>query len=271
MLQVDTFGPVTRITLARRLIGVPLRSVCIYLVDGMLIDSGQPAVAAELCAWLRDKGLRQVFNTHHHEDHAGGNALIQRQLGVPIAAGTLAARLIAALPSIQFYRAAVWGRPENAEVEVNDGPVETPLHSFEVIPTPGHSADHVCLFERKEGWLFAGDLFVHERVRYLRPDEDLRLEIAALHKALELGPRVLFCAHTGVVTEPARAIGRKLAFWAGIRRDAVKLRDAGASMTRIVGGTLGREDFMTFISRGHFSKATLVKALLALPDGVLPG
>jgi hypothetical protein len=27
---------------------------------------------------------------------------------------------------------------------------------FEVIPTPGHCPDHVCLFEREQGWLFNG-------------------------------------------------------------------------------------------------------------------
>jgi endoribonuclease LACTB2 len=271
MLQIDGFGPVTRITLGRRFAGVTLPTVSPYLVDGLLVDSGRPSAAGELCTWLRAQKLRQVFNTHHHEDHVGGNALIQRELGVPIAAATAAARLIADLPPIPFYRRVVWGRAESARVAINDGPVMTPRYCFEVIPSPGHSPDHVCLFERREGWLFAGDLFVHERVRYLRVGEDLRLEIAALKATLALEPRVMFCSHAGILTDPKAAIVRKLGFWAAIRRDAMRLRAGGASVRAIVRTTLGREDLLTLMSRGDFSKAALVCALLELPDGVLAG
>jgi glyoxylase-like metal-dependent hydrolase (beta-lactamase superfamily II) len=42
-----------------------------------------------------------------------------------------------------------------------------------VIPTPGHSEDHICLFEPNEGWLFSGDLFISERVKYMREDENV--------------------------------------------------------------------------------------------------
>ena len=269
MLHVDCAGPVIRVTLARRVLGMPMRQVCVYLVDGLLIDSGPPATSAELVDWLKVAKVEQVYNTHHHEDHAGGNARIQRELGVQVAAGSRAAQVLADLPGIELYRRLAWGRPESSAVQINNSVVITPHHTFEVIPTPGHSPDHVCLMERGEGWLFGGDLFVHERVRYLRADEDLHLEIAALAVARQLAPKVLYCAHAGVVTDPAAAIERKLRFWAEIRKKGLGLQESGLPLSQIRRQLLGREDLLTRFSGGHFSKSELVRALLDLPSSDL--
>ena len=47
------------------------------------------------------------------------------------------------------------------------------IDCFQVIYTPGHSPDHICLFEHKHGWLFTGDLFVGGMDRALRVDYDV--------------------------------------------------------------------------------------------------
>ncbi|SDI42922.1 MBL fold metallo-hydrolase [Natribacillus halophilus] len=38
--------------------------------------------------------------------------------------------------------------------------IETSYHRFYLIEAPGHTADHVCLFEPYQGWLFSGDLYI---------------------------------------------------------------------------------------------------------------
>ena len=86
MVEATAHGSITRLHLARTAFGRPLYTVEAYLVDGLLIDSGPPATASQMVVWCRGRGVRQVVNTHHHEDHAGGDGALQRALGVPIAA-----------------------------------------------------------------------------------------------------------------------------------------------------------------------------------------
>jgi glyoxylase-like metal-dependent hydrolase (beta-lactamase superfamily II) len=269
MLRTHAFGPVTRIIAARRMLGMPMRSVSMYLVNGLLIDSGPPAVAPELVDWLRTQKVSLVFNTHHHEDHAGGDRRLTRELGLRILAGPRATSLIGHLPKVQLYRRAVWGTPETATIEPSTSTILAGGLSFEQVPSPGHCPDHVCLFERQNGWLFSGDLFIHERVRHLRPDEDLWLEVQSLKKALALAPRVMFCAHAGVLTEPVTAIRRKLAYWADVGAEARSLSAKGMKASQISRRVLGAEGLMTIVTGRHFSKTALVTALLALPAGAL--
>ena len=109
MLKVETRGPITRIHLARTFLGRPLYWVSAYLVDDLLIDTGCPATARELVDWCRGKVVRQIINTHHHEDHSGGDGLLIQKLGLPLAAPPAAVPILADFPRLQFYRWAVWG------------------------------------------------------------------------------------------------------------------------------------------------------------------
>jgi len=262
MLETATYGPITRLHLARTLLGRPLYAVNAYLVDGLLIDTGCPATAPELVAWCRGQEVRRAINTHHHEDHAGGDHALDKALGLPIAAPPEALPILANYYRLQVYRRAVWGQPRDVVVEPLGELVETGRYRFEVIPTPGHCPDHVCLFEREQGWLFGGDLFIHEQVRYLRADEDVWGILSSLRRALALRPNLLICAHAGFVEDACGAIARKIAYWEGLAAQARALRAEGASLREVSDGLLGTESLMTRITREHFSKINLIRALL---------
>jgi len=262
MLHATEHGAVTRIHLGRTLLGRPLYTVQAYLVDGLLIDAGCPATARELVAWCRGRRIRRVVNTHHHEDHAGGNGPLQKALNVPVAAPREAVPILAHFPRLQLYRRIVWGQPGSVVAEPLGDVVETEHYRFEVVPTPGHCPDHVCLFEPDQGWLFGGDLFIHERVRYLRADEDAQITLESLRRVLALRPRVLFCAHAGVVEDASGAIERKIAYWEGLAEEARALREKGLSLRQITDRLLGPEDLMSHVSGGHFAKIHLIRSLL---------
>ena len=263
MLQAASRGPITRIHLARTVLGRPLRTVDAYLVDGLLIESGPPATASEMVNWCRKQDIRQVVNTHHHEDHSGGDYGLQTCLALPVAAPSETVALLRDAPRLEFYRRLVWGQPEDVDLRSLGSSVETPGYRFRVIPTPGHSTDHVCFFEPEERWLFSGDLFIHERARYLRVDEDAHQILASLRRVLALRPRLLVCSHAGFVEDGCSAIERKIAYWEGLAKQARMLRESGWSLKEITEALLGREGLPTRLSRGHFSKRNLLNSLLA--------
>ncbi len=262
MLQTFHHGPITRIHMARTFLGRPLYTVNAYLVDGLLVDTGCPGSARQLLEWCRGGRVRQVVNTHHHEDHSGGNGPLRRVLGLPIAAPPDAVPILARFPRLPFYRRMVWGQPEDVTAEPLGAVVETEHYRFEVIPTPGHSADHVCLFEPRQGWLFSGDLFIHERARYIRREEDIGGILRSLREVLAREPRVLFCGHAGMVEDAGEAIRRKIAYLEELARQARALRKQGLSPEEIARRLLGPETRMTHLTGGDFSKVNLIRGLL---------
>lgn len=262
MLHTTDHGPITRIRLARTFAGRALYSVCAYLVDGVLIDNGPPATARELVEWLRPRPPRLVLNTHYHEDHTGGNGAVQRAFGARVLAPPASIARLAAFYRLPFYRALVWGQPADVTVEPMPPVVDAGTYRFEVVPTPGHAPDHVCLFEREQGWVFSGDLFIHERVTYTREVENVWQHIESLRRVLALEPRLLLCAHAGVVHDPQSAIRTKIAYWEGLAERARALHEQGVPLGTIRARLLGREGWMTYVSRGDFSKKNMIRALL---------
>jgi len=267
MLSATDHGAITRIRLARTLLGRRLYGVSAYLVDDVLIDTGPPATAAELVAWLHRRPPRLVLNTHYHEDHSGADAALQAAFGARVLAPAASLPRLARFYRLPFYRALTWGRPRNAVVEPLPAVVDAGEYRFEAVPTPGHAPDHVCLFERARGWLFSGDLFIHERVTHARDVEDVWLHVESLRRVLALAPRLMLCAHAGVVRDPVPAIRAKIAFWEDLAGRARALAERGQPIAVIAARLLGREGWMAAISRGDFSKRALIRALLRPPPG----
>ena len=268
MLRTSTHGPLTRIQLLPTAFGRPMYQVAAYLLGDTLIDSGCPRTARELLAWCRGRGVRRIVHTHHHEDHAGADALLVRELGVEVLAPPRTACILADYYRIPLYRRVVWGQPKSVAAGVVGGEVTVGSRSFRVIPTPGHAADHVCLFDPDEGWLFAGDLYISPRVLYLRRAEDAWTHLASLRRVLELGPRLLVCSHAGVIEDATGALERRIAHWEGLAGRARELAGEGLSLRAITRTLLGREGWMTWISGGDFAKINLIRSLL---DGVRTG
>jgi glyoxylase-like metal-dependent hydrolase (beta-lactamase superfamily II) len=248
VLRTSHHGPITRVELARTVFGRPLHWVSCYLIDDTLIDTGPPATAREMVRWCRERRIRQVVNTHHHEDHAGGDAALAADLGLPVAAPAETARILAHFYRIPLYRRVVWGQPKSVKVAALGKTVET--------------AHHLCLFDPVERWLVSGDLYISPRARYLREVEDAWTILASLHRVRDLHPRTLLCSHAGVVENGEEALTRKIRDWEQLAGRARVLRDRGVPERRITRQLLGREGLMRLISLGDFSKRHLVRSLL---------
>ncbi len=268
MFCVSRHGEVVRIRVARAVLGRPLYEVSCYLLGDTLVDTGCPATARRLAAWARARGVRRVVHTHHHEDHTGGDAVLHRELGVEILGPLGTVSFLERPYRLPLYRRLVWGQPRPAPARPFEGEVEIGGRRFLAIHTPGHAPDHHCLFDPVRGWLFSGDLYLGARTVYLRGAEEAGLVIRSLRRLVALKPRLMLCAHAGVVRDPVRALERKIAFWERLSGEAERLVAAGASPATAARRLLGREGLLRWVSLGDFSKAHLVASLLRARSGL---
>lgn len=261
MIRLRRVGDVTQLAMARTVLGRPLYVACAYYVDGLLVDNGPPVTQGELAQLLAQMEVRHAVLTHAHEDHAGANPVLQSR-GITPLAHPLSLDALAHPPHQRPYQWLVWGRhPASSAIPLGEE-VRTRAYHFRVIHTPGHSPDHVSLFEERRGWLFGGDLFLSPYVKVMRLDEDPHATIASLRKVLALPMTTLFCAGGRIVEDGHPALQRKLDFMERLR-DAARERHArGMPPRRIRLELLGRETWWPVFTTGHFSKQHLIDALV---------
>ena len=253
---------VTFFRLARTLAGRPLYWGGAYLVGGALVDCGPPATARELMRALDGRRVDTLLVTHHHEDHMGAAGLLGRHRGlVPKIHASGVPRLERGFPQ-ETYRRVAWGRPPRVHAEALGGEEAVGALRFEVIPTPGHSPDHVCFFERERGWLFTGDLFLAERLRYLRDDEDLDALITSLESVARLPLTRVFCSHRGPVRDGPAALARKAEHLSGLRARVRELLAQGLPEREVTRRAVGPEGFLTWFSLGRFSARNFVRVII---------
>jgi len=261
MLTITEHEGVTRIKMSRFPESHPPYCVCAYLVDGLLIDSGPGATAAELVDFLKDKEVRVLVNTHYHHDHIGGNAALQEKYGVELLAHPAAIGKLRHPPRLYPYQEAIWGETPPSEAKEIGDRVKTPSFQFEVIPTPGHSEDHICLFERSKGWLFAGDLATTTHPRLARTEEDQWQTIASLEKIVALAPRVLFTSPENIITTPATFLPELIRYLKEKGEGITALSRRGLSPAEIASRLFG-EDAIAEITGGQFSSENFVKSYI---------
>ena len=260
MIRAEDLGEITFFRMARRLMGWPAYWTGAYLVDGLLVDCGPPATARAFVRALAARPVEALVTTHHHEDHMGAAAALRAARGVVLQAHASALPLLAQGFVQEGYRRLAWGRPPRIEAQALGAEVATRSLRFEVVPTPGHSPDHVCFFERTRGWLFTGDLFLAERLRYLREDEDLGALIASLDRVCALPATRVFCAHRGEVRDGPAALGRKRDRLLALVARVHEMQADGLPEAEITRRAVGPEGFLTWYSGGRFAARNFVRA-----------
>jgi glyoxylase-like metal-dependent hydrolase (beta-lactamase superfamily II) len=272
MIRIESIGgaaPVIRFTLARSLAGWSYYQTAAYWVDGLLIDTGCAHTARQFTSALQSLHVSQVANTHSHEDHIGANADVQEQFGCPILAHPDALPILRdpRLQPLQPYRLLFWGRPKPSNgTEIGES-VETERFRFEVIHTPGHSPDHVCLLEPDQGWLFSGDAYIGGRDRALRAGYDIHGIIASLKRLAELPVGMIFSGSGTVRTEGRQHLDEKIAYLEDLGEQIHALHKEGLPARDIRRRLWGRERSITFVTLGHFSGLRLVQSYLAGFEG----
>lgn len=190
----------------------------------------------------RDRGepctIGRVLPSHVHPDHFSGLAGLREELGLKILLtqrmmdtvcsrgayresyrqeeGTglmnrLARNRLFRSGVSRFYEALYGTRFIDDPDEIIDegGMLETGGRAWRVIPSPGHSPDHISLFDEKSGVLLGGDNILRSVTTWLGPPKsDLKIYIQTLERIRDLpGLRLILGAHGSPVDNPRERIG----------------------------------------------------------------
>ncbi len=256
----DRHGP-ERVTTGKRVLGRWPITVHCYRVGQTLIDAGSPRMADQLLAHWQDRTIETVLLTHHHEDHVGLAGPLADQ-GAQVRAPRPTLPWLADGLAMPRYRIHVWGRPDPVSADPLGGKVTTADGTFEVVETPGHSPEHVALFEVDRGWLFSGDAHLGPR-QELRAKEELVDYVASLERMRDLDAEMLFPGHGPAVETPDDALAEAIEHFESLHERAHALAGQGLSPRRIQHELLGWEGFMRYFTQGDFRKRHLIEQLLA--------
>ncbi|MEA3003275.1 MAG: hydroxyacylglutathione hydrolase [Sphingomonadales bacterium] len=140
-----------------------------------------PAVAEPVLAEAARRGWRigQIWNTHWHPDHTGGNAAIKAATGAVVTA-----------PAAEAARIPTTDRGVREGDLVTLGPLEA-----RVIEVPAHTAGHIAFHLPEEGAIFVGDTLFAMGCGRLFEGDAAQMH-ANLQRLAALPPATqVYCAH----------------------------------------------------------------------------
>ena len=265
MIETDQIEGVKIFRLARTIFGRAVYFTSCFWVDGMMVDTGCAYTVRELVSALDDHPVHVIVNTHSHEDHVGANAAIQEKHGAKI----LAHR--DALPQLRNprhkgplrpYQRVMWGYPSPSKGSEIGRSIKTKHYSFDVIDTPGHSTDHISLYEPRRGWLFTGDTYIGGFDRSLRQDYDIWNIISSLKKLFQLEVRFLFPGSGNVREDPKEELNKKIIYLEETGDKVLALHQKGYNLRQITRKLFGPEMPIAYFTLGHFSGKNFVRSYI---------
>lgn len=173
----------------------------IYLIGNTVIDAGTGFNFTRLRELFRVlkkdmKDVTQVVNTHGHFDHVGGNGyFLNAKVAIHKADAPILEKADVALAAADFFDGKMHPRPVDRALEHGDK-IQTGSLELEVIHTPGHTHGSCCLFARKQGLLFTGDVIFREGIgRTDFANSDPNLMVASLEKLKALPVTMVLPGH----------------------------------------------------------------------------
>ena len=145
-----------------------------------------------------------VVNSHTHDDHVGGNWQFptiysmdtdfsranakgsSADAQAEIASGEICSDLPKDF-NAKTYRTKPW----TISKYIHDGDtIDLGGRTVEILSTPGHTPDAICLFDRANGLLFTGDTYYPAAIWLYRPETDLAAYAKSIARLSALAPQV---------------------------------------------------------------------------------
>ena len=161
-----------------------------------------------------------VLNSHTHNDHVGGNWEFSEIYGMDTEFTRMNAKGSSVDAQAELTPDSICGhlpagfatksystRPFHITRSIHDGDtVNLGGRVLEVIATPGHTPDAICLLDRKNGLLFTGDSFYAGPIWLYRPETDLDAYIHSVDRIAAMAPQLhlLLPSHNVPVDDPSQ-------------------------------------------------------------------
>jgi glyoxylase-like metal-dependent hydrolase (beta-lactamase superfamily II) len=178
-----------------------------------------------------------VLNSHTHNDHVGGNWQFRDVYGMGTKFTRANARGSSKDAQDELAPGSVCGalppgfdpetyatRPFRITRWLHDGDViDLGGRKLQVLATPGHTPDAICLLDRANGLLFTGDTFYPGPIYLYRPETNLAQYLRSVKRISELTPNLnlLLTAHNVPVADPA-VLPRVVAAFEDVRRGKIR-------------------------------------------------
>ncbi|MCZ2859164.1 MBL fold metallo-hydrolase [Blastococcus sp. VKM Ac-2987] len=215
--------------------------------QAVVVDPGpdDPAHLAAVEAALAARAARcvAVLVTHHHGDHADAARPWGARFGAPVAAASEA---------VAGPAGRVLGPGERLRLAGT---------SIDVVPTPGHTADHLA-FRLESGAVLVGDHVLGRGTSVVtHPEGDVVAYLDSLRRVHDLGPSALYCGHGPELTEdPGAVLGYYLAHRAYREQQLVDALARGAgSVDELVATVYAEVPRELWPAAAQSTRATLAK------------
>jgi glyoxylase-like metal-dependent hydrolase (beta-lactamase superfamily II) len=221
-----------------------------YLIVGtkqaLLFDTGMGiANIRSVVARLTSRPV-VVFNSHTHNDHVGGNWQFNFVYGMNTsftranakgsredAQAELGPNMICGDVPKNFDAKTYVTRPWRISLAVDDGfKVSLGGRTLEIVSTPGHTPDAICLLDRANGLLFTGDTYYPAPIWLYRPETDLDAYVASVKRIADLEPQLqlVLGAHNIPIAQPS-VLPRLVAAIEAVRSGQGIVKPAGQGKT----------------------------------------
>ena len=246
-------------------LGNNVQTVYTFVLDDLLIDTAQKFNRENILKVAKDKDISKILLTHHHEDHTGNVAFLMKELKIDAYAHPNAVNILSKGYKMSPLAKLMNGTVEKAILQPLDEHtlIETKNYTLQPVYTPGHSEDHYCYFEKNKGWLFSGDLYVADKIKYFATYESLFTQIESLKKLVALDFDVLFCSHNPKVKNGKTHLQNKLNFFRDFAGGVTHYYEQGYSSRQIFAMLGMRENYFNkYITLGNFSAENMVHSVI---------
>lgn len=262
-VSVDIKEDVTCFAGQMEIDGRKVSIIYVFLVDGMLIDTGPKNLEAQLIDFYHAASFDVVALTHSHEDHTGTASWIQEHRKVPIYIHPKGIEVCAEPCSYPKYRQITWGIRKEFHALPLQETIQSRSREWKVIYTPGHADDHVTLLDEQSGILFSGDLFLSPKTKVIMASESIPVIMDSIRTLLRYDFKSMFCCHAGFIQDGKGMLQQKLDYLENLCGEVMRLHEEGFSAIEIDKKLFPNKYPIYYISDGEWDSLHIVTSIIS--------